>query len=56
MSTLSPSAQVLSERAVARVLPAVQRKQGPELQAGMMVTDTGTGEVLAVIGNRKADA
>jgi penicillin-binding protein 1B len=31
----------------------VQRKQGPELQAGMVVTDTRTGEVLAVVGNRK---
>jgi penicillin-binding protein 1B len=52
MSTLAPSVQVLSERAVAKVLPAVQRKQGPELQAGMVVTDTGSGAVLALIGNR----
>jgi penicillin-binding protein 1B len=53
MSTLAPSVQTLSERSIAKVLPAVQRKQGPELQAGMVVTDTGTGEVLAVVGNRK---
>jgi penicillin-binding protein 1B len=55
MSTLAPSVQTLSERAVAKVLPAVQRKQGPELQAGMVVTDTLTGAVLAVVGNRKVN-
>jgi len=55
MSTLAPSVQVLSERAVGKVLPAIERKQGPELQAGMVVTDTSSGAVLALIGNRKAD-
>ena len=55
MSTLSPSAQLLSERAVTSVLPRAERKQGPALQAGMVVTDTANGEVLAVVGNRRVD-
>jgi penicillin-binding protein 1B len=33
----------------------VQRKKGPALQAGVVVTSTTTGEVEAVVGNRKAD-
>ena len=55
MSTLAPSVQTLSERSVANTLPKVERKQGPALQAGMVVTDTHTGEVLAVVGNRKTN-
>ena len=55
MSTLAPSVQTLSERSVAATLPKVERKQGPALQAGMVVTDTRTGEVLAVVGNRKTN-
>jgi penicillin-binding protein 1B len=55
MSTLAPSVQVLSERAVSKVLPAIERKQGPGLQAGMVVTDTTSGAVLALIGNRDPD-
>ena len=55
ISTMAPSAQILSERAISDVLPRAERKQGPALQAGMVVTDTDTGEVLAVVGNRKSD-
>jgi penicillin-binding protein 1B len=55
MSTLAPSVQTLSERSVAATLPKVERKQGPALQAGMVVTDTHTGAVLAVVGNRKTN-
>jgi penicillin-binding protein 1B len=55
ISTLAPSVQTLSEQAVSNVLPRAERKQGPGLQAGMMVTDTDTGEVLAVVGNRHSD-
>ncbi|MEO8160767.1 MAG: penicillin-binding protein 1B, partial [Arenimonas sp.] len=55
ISTLAPSVQTLSERAVAKTLPSIERKQGPALQAGMMVTDTNNGEVLALVGNRKVD-
>ena len=55
LSTLAPSVQTLAERSVKATLPKVERKQGPALQAGMVVTDTATGEVLAVVGNRRAD-
>ncbi len=55
MSTLAPSVQTLSERSVASTLPRIERKQGPTLQAGMVVTDTNTGEVLAIVGNRRTD-
>jgi penicillin-binding protein 1B len=53
LSTLAPSVQTLSERAVSNTLPKVERKQGPALQAGMVVTDANSGEVLALVGNRK---
>ena len=55
LSTLAPSVQTLSERAVRDTLPRAERKQGPALQAGMVVTDTGSGEVLAVVGNRRSN-
>lgn len=55
MTTLSPSAQLLSEQAVSGTLAKVQRKDGPALQSGMVVTDTRTGEVLAMVGNRNTD-
>lgn len=55
MSTLAPTVQTLSERSVVATLPKVERKQGPALQAGMVVTDAHTGEVLAVVGNRKTN-
>jgi penicillin-binding protein 1B len=55
MSTLSPAAQTLAERAVRDTLDRVERKQGPTLQAGLVLTNTVTGEVEAVVGNRKSD-
>ena len=55
LTTLSPSAQLLSEQAVSGTLAKVQRKDGPALQAGMVVTDTRSGEVLAMVGNRNTD-
>jgi penicillin-binding protein 1B len=55
LTTMSPSAQLLSERAVATTLAAVQRKDGPALQSGMVVTDTHGGDVLAMVGNRAGD-
>ncbi|MFY2765350.1 penicillin-binding protein 1B [Arenimonas sp. MALMAid1274] len=55
LTTLSPSAQLLSEQAVSGTLAKVQRKDGPSLQSGMVVTDTHTGEVLAMVGNRATD-
>ena len=55
LTTLSPSAQLLSEKAVSGTLAKVQRKDGPALQSGMVVTDAHTGEVLAMVGNRATD-
>lgn len=55
LTTMSPSAQLLSERAVSTTLAGVQRKDGPELQSGMVVTDTRNGDVLAMVGNRASD-
>ncbi|CAN5226877.1 penicillin-binding protein 1B [soil metagenome] len=55
ISTLSPTVQMLAERSVTATLDKVQRKQGPVLQAGLIVTNTGSGEVEAVVGNRKSD-
>jgi penicillin-binding protein 1B len=55
MTTLSPTAQTLAERAVIQTLAKIQRPQGPVLQAGVVVTDTGNGEVLAMVGNRQTD-
>jgi penicillin-binding protein 1B len=55
MTTLSPMAQALAERAVTDTLTKIQRKDGPVLQAGVVVTDTGNGEVLAMVGNRQTD-
>ena len=55
LTTLSPSAQQLSELAVRNTLAKVQKKDGPGLQAGLVVTDTRSGEVLAMVGNRATD-
>jgi penicillin-binding protein 1B len=55
LTTLSPSAQLLSEQAVSGTLAKIQRRDGPELQSGMVVTDTHNGEVLAMVGNRATD-
>lgn len=55
LTTLAPSVQMLSERAVVSTLAKVERKQGPSLQAGVVVSDTSSGEVLAMVGNRHSD-
>lgn len=55
LTTLSPSAQSYAERAVTTVLPKIERKQGPPLQAGLIVTDVRSGVVEAAIGNRRVD-
>jgi len=53
LTTLAPGAQTLSERAVVATLAKVEKKTGPKLQAGIVVTDADTGEVLAMVGNRR---
>ncbi len=52
LTTLSSSSQSYLEKAVSSTIQSVQRKQGPELQAGAMVTDAQTGKILAAVGNR----
>lgn len=52
LTTLSPSAQSYLESAVTNTLDRVQKKDGPELQAGALVTDTDNGTILAAVGNR----
>ena len=53
LTTLSPMAQSYLEKGVTGTLDRIQRKDGPELQAGAMVTDAETGHILAAVGNRK---
>src|SRR5690606_34783114 len=52
MTAMSPSAQGYAEGAVRRTIEALSSDDRPELQAGLVVTDTHSGEVLAVVGNR----
>jgi penicillin-binding protein 1B len=49
LSTLVPAAQQFAERAVIEQLAALQPKQ-PPLQAALVLTDTGSGEVVAMVG------
>ncbi len=52
MTGMSPTAQAAAEAAVERTLKALAHKSRPELQAGLVVTDTHNGDVLAVVGSR----
>lgn len=54
-TTLAPSAQHFAEAAVKDTLASLASKHRPELQAGLVVTDTRSGEVMAVVGNRLVD-
>jgi penicillin-binding protein 1B len=54
LTTLSPSAQNLAESAVERQLDALSQKARPPLQAGLVLSDTHNGEILAIIGARDA--
>lgn len=54
-TSLAPSVQMLSEKAVIDTINKIQRKDGPTLQAGMVVTDSQNGEVLAMVGNKNVD-
>ena len=53
-TTMSPSAQRAADAAADATLRAVRRPDGPELQAGVVLTDTRGGEVLAIVGARDA--
>lgn len=52
MSGMSPSAQAYAEGAVTRTLDGLGKRKVP-LQAGMVVTDSHNGEVVAAVGSRK---
>ena len=52
MTGMSPSAQAYAEGAVVRTLKQLDRRKGPPLQAGLVLTDVHDGEVRAVVGSR----
>ena len=51
MTGMSPAAQAYAEGSVARTLKAVSNKDRPPLQAGLVITDVHSGEVVAVVGS-----
>lgn len=51
MTGMAPSAQAYAESAVTRTLTALEGKNRPDLQAGLVLTDVHDGEVLAVVGS-----
>lgn len=53
MTGMSPSAQAYAEGAVTRTLDSLSKGKRPPLQAGVVVTDTHRGEVVAVVGARE---
>ncbi|MFC5569816.1 penicillin-binding protein 1B [Lysobacter yangpyeongensis] len=53
MTGMSPSAQAFAEGAVTRTLKSLESKRRPPLQAGLVVTDVHSGQVLAVVGSRE---
>jgi penicillin-binding protein 1B len=50
LTTLDPAAQQLAERAVIDQLEALTAKDRPSLQAAVVLTDTRSGEVRAIVG------
>lgn len=52
LTTLSPSVQDLAESAVENQLATLMQKGRPSLQAGLVLTDTVEGEILAIVGAR----
>ncbi|MGY1459731.1 penicillin-binding protein 1B [Luteimonas sp. A534] len=55
MTSMSPSAQAYAEDAVTGTLEALASKNRPSLEAGLVVTDVHSGEVVAVVGSRDVD-
>ena len=55
LTGMSPSAQAYAEGAVTGAMKALGTSRRPPLQAGLVVTDVHTGEVVAVIGSRSFD-
>jgi penicillin-binding protein 1B len=52
MTGMSPAAQAYAEGAVVRTMKQLDRRKGPPLQAGLVLTDVHDGEVRAVVGSR----
>ena len=52
MSAMSPSAQAYAEGATVRTIKDLSTAKRPALQAGLVVTDVHSGEVVAAIGSR----
>src|SRR5688500_7577530 len=52
LTGMSPAAQAYAEGAVTRTLKSLQNRKRPSLEAGLVVTDVHSGEVLAVVGSR----
>ncbi|NLA69386.1 MAG: penicillin-binding protein 1B, partial [Gammaproteobacteria bacterium] len=52
MTSMMPSAKAYAEVAVTSTLDALASDRRPALQAGVVVTDVHTGEVVAVVGSR----
>ncbi|NYZ61595.1 penicillin-binding protein 1B [Luteimonas deserti] len=52
MSAMSPSAQAYAEGATVRTLKEISTPRRPALQAGLVVTDVHSGEVVAAVGSR----
>ncbi|UYB53434.1 penicillin-binding protein 1B [Xanthomonas sp. AM6] len=53
LTGMSPSAQAYAEGAVTRTLKSLEtNRKRPPLQAGLVLTDTHNGDVLAVVGSR----
>jgi len=53
LTTLAPSAQATAERAITDQLAALKSKPDVPLETGLVLTDTHSGEVMAVIGSRQ---
>ena len=52
MSAMAPSAQAYAEGATVRTLKDLSTGKRPPLQAGLLVTDVHSGEVVAAVGSR----
>ncbi len=52
MTAMAPSAQAYAESAVTRTLESLDSRKRPDLEAGVVVTDVHSGQVVAVVGSR----
>ena len=53
MTAMSPSAQGYAEGAVTRTLKSLGPRRDAPLEAGLVMTDVGTGQVIAAVGSRE---